>query len=223
MRVLFAAYRKWAFDVVRELSLHPNISYYSLTTSIEDLERRICVRNEQYDLVVLCGWSWQVSEELLSRVTVVSEHPAYLDVYSDGTPLQAQIVDGLTETKHRVVKIGYPELHERLYSPDHEVDMSLGGNMDDILKQMGDTAIVIYAKFLADWPNVEWKQWPEVRPRRAPRKPVDSALTREDLKQMSSRQLYDRIRMLEDPYPNASFEDDEGTVYFTHVIYKPKE
>lgn len=222
MRVLFAAYRKWALPVVAELARHPNVDSSDLVSSIEDLEHVICRSNQKYDLVVLCGWSWQVSHELLNRVTVVSEHPAYLDEYSLGTPLQGQIVDGIEQTKHRVVKIGYPELGDRLYSPVHEVNMSLAGSMDDILQQMADTALDIYTKFLNDWPDIHWKRWPKCDAFRTPRKPGDSRLTRSDLGQLTSKQLYDRIRMLGDPYPNAFFEDEHGIVRFTGATFEPK-
>lgn len=222
MRVLFAAYRDWAVKVVRTLGSHPNVTARWLATSIEELEDVVCNSGEEWDLVILCGWSWQVSQDLLSRVTVVSEHPAYLDDYSLGTPLQNQIVDGIGRTLHRVVKIGWPELGERLYSPKHEVTMSLAGNMDDILLQMHDTAITIYTKFLTDWPNVTWKQWPKAKSYAHPRKPAESELIRRDLANMTVRQIYDKVRMLEHPYPNAFIQDEHGTLYFERVRYVPK-
>ena len=175
-----------------------------------------------YDLVLLCGWSWQVSKDLLNRVPVISEHPAYLDEYSLGTPLQGQIEDGIKYTKHRVVKIGYPELGERLYSPNHEVDMNLTGNMDDILDEMASTCKTIYTRFLDDWPNIHWEQWPKAEQYRTPRKPHNSKLSQAEL-HMGTKYLYDKIRMLESPYPNAFIEDDDGILYFERVSYKSKK
>lgn len=222
LRIVFAAYRDWALDVLPAIKSHPNVSHVHHVRSIRELEDFIENTNEHFDMVMLCGWSWQVSQGLLSKILVVSEHPAYLDDYSLGTPLQGQIDDGITRTKHRVVKIGYPELGERLYSPNHEVDMNLTGNMDDILGEMRSTAKTIYTRFLDDFPNFEWRQWPKSETYRTPRKPVDSKISLEELSTLGTARLYDKIRMLESPYPNAFIEDEDGILYFNRVSYKRK-
>jgi hypothetical protein len=222
LKIVFAAYRDWALELLPVIKSHPSVSHVHHVTSIKELEDFIAGTNENFDMVMLCGWSWQVSQDLLAKVLVVSEHPAYLDDYSLGTPLQGQISDGITHTKHRVVKIGYPELGERLYSPDHEVDMNLTGNMDDILSEMKSTAKTIYTRFLDDYPNFEWRQWPKSDSYRTPRKPADSKITLEQISSLGTAKIYDVIRMLESPYPNAFIEDDDGILYFNRVSYKRK-
>jgi hypothetical protein len=228
MKIVFAAYRDWALQVLPSIQRHPRVTSVDLARSPRELELAVtgyCDMQSQEptacDLVMLCGWSWQVSQQLLDKVPVVSEHPAYLDEYSLGTPLQGQIQDGIKRTKHRVVKIGCPELGQRLYSPDHETDMNLTGNMDDILGEMQSTARTIYARFLDDWPNIRWEQWDKAEEHRLPRKPQDSELSQAEL-HMGTRYLYDKIRMLEAPYPNAFIEDKEGTLYFERVRFKSK-
>lgn len=224
MKVLFAAYRDWArLAVLGDLWVHPRVTAPRLVCTAADLEDAVLRSGETFDLVVLCGWSWQVSQELLARVTVVSEHPAYLDDYSLGTPLQNQILDGLETTLHRVVKIGYPELGDRLYSPKHQVPMSLTGNMDDVLERMRETAVVIYTDFLNDYPDVEWQQWSEATTGfRVPRRPHDSLVTVDELAAMTTKRMYDRIRMLGAPYPNAYLEDEHGKLFFERVRFEPK-
>ena len=226
MRVIFAAYRDWALKVLPTVQRHPRVSQVKHVSSIGELElavtgqyRDMMMTPESgYDLVLLCGWSWQVSERLLSKIPVISEHPCDSDVYSLGTPLQAQILDGVKHTKHRVVKVGYPELIDRQYA--HEVDMNLTGNMDDILDEMASTAKTIYTRFLDDWPNIEWKTWDKAAAMKKPRVPADSRLTPQDFEQCTTRELYDHMRCLEAPYPNAYIEDDEGVLYFERVRFK---
>ena len=230
MKVVFAAYRDWALQTYARLKKHPRVSEMLLVTSIEQLELLItgnynnlsAEHKHNVDLVMLCGWSWQVSKDLLKNVTVVSEHPAYLDEYSLGTPIQNQILDGIIYTKHRVVKIGFPELGERLYSPKHEVDMNLTGNMSDIMSEMCSTATTIYNRFLDDYPNINWEQWQKCDEYRKPRIPKDSKINIGDFKKMSTEQMYDYIRMLEDPYPNACIEDELGVLTFEKISYKKK-
>lgn len=232
MKVMFAAYRDWARTVLPTIQRHPRVTKVDHVVSLDELELaitgingfRVTEPRDTYDLVMLCGWSWQVSQRLLNTVLVVSEHPAYLDEYSLGTPLQNQVHDGITRTKHRVVKIGYPELGERLYSPAHEVDMNLTGNMDDVLTEMASTAKTIYTRFLDDYPNIDWQRWPKagVERMRRPLVPANSELTRDDLNRLTTKELYDRMRMLEAPYPNAFVEDDAGVLYFERVRWKSK-
>jgi hypothetical protein len=73
--------------------------------------------------------------------------------------------------------------------------------------------------FLDDYPNkIVWKQWPEetiVRPKRTP---SDSEI--KNISGMTAREIYDFIRGLEDPYPNAFIRDETGTVYFKNVEFK---
>jgi hypothetical protein len=230
MKVLFAAYRDWALSILPALQKHPRVSEWVHVTNIRDLELAVTGQytdtmtnpwGADCDLVLLVGWSWQVSQRLLAKIPVISEHPAYLDEYSLGTPLQGQIQDGIKHTKHRVVKIGWPELGDRLYSPAHEVDMNLTGNMDDILGEMASTCKTIYTRFLDDWPNINWEQWPKCETMRVPRKPHDSKLSQAEL-HMGTKYLYDKMRMLEAPYPNAFIEDDDGILYIERVRYKSK-
>lgn len=165
-------------------------------------------------MVLFCGWSSPPSEKLVQLGTpMFSEHPASSDRYSPGTPLQNQILDGLKRTKHRLVKVGYPELAPRQWS--HEVDMSLSGSMDDILFQMEATSKTLFNWFLDDYENAVWHSWNELPenmqvPRRVP---LQSMLTKQDLT-LPASVLYDKIRCLQDPYPNAYIEDETGTLYF---------
>ena len=225
MRIIFAAYRDWAIAAVNELRSHDRIEHAIVVNSLHELEAKVASTHgtpEQFDLVVLCGWSWQVSKDLLAKILVISEHPADRDEYSLGTPLQNQILDGTLCTRHRVVKIGHPELSERLFSAQHDVPMSLEGSMDEILERMRSTSVEIYTRFFDDYPAIEWQQWPKAAELRVPRVPADSRIKRADFSQLTVRSLYDRMRMLGGPYPRAFIEDEHGTMYFDAVRYVPK-
>ncbi len=222
MRIIFGAYRQWGINVMHYIARHPKVTELRHVSSIEELERvvRETAYTNPYDMVLLCGWSWQVSEYCLKTLPVISEHPCEKDEYSLGTPLQGQISDGIRYTKHRIVKIGYPELIDRQYA--HEVDMNLSGNMEDILSECESTAKTIYTRFLDDYPNITWKTWPLAAEWKTPKKPKDSKIERDDLTTLSTKKLYDKMRMLEHPYPNAFIEDEEGTLYFERVKFKAK-
>jgi len=222
-RILFAAYRDWALDVVPHVRKHPMVGDLKHITTTQEMVDEVAKHRELYDFVLMCGWSGQPPKSVIDSIPVFSEHPATSDLYSLGTPIQNQIQDGVKYTKHRLVKVGFPELVDRSYC--HEVDISLAGGMDDITEQMKSTCRMLYDMFLDDYPNISWKQWDAISERamRTPRVPADSRITSERFAKMTSTEMYDFCRMLEGPYPRAFFEDEFGTVFFEKVSYKAKK
>ncbi len=233
LRIIFASYREWTYDVGNFLHDHPRISTIAWAETQEQLSKLLTKHAHETDLVMLCGWSWPPEQWMVNTgPLIVTEHPAASDRYSPGTPLQNQIIDGLRTTKHRIVKVGHPELSPRLWS--HEVDMSLEGHMDHVLQHMRSTSMELYRMFLEDYPKIVWKQWPEdkscmKRPRRTPEmSDITRMLQCEDERTAirwlptTTQRLYDMIRCLEAPYPNAFIEDNTGRLYFERVRFEPK-
>lgn len=223
MKVIFLAYRQWSLDVYPAIVKHPKVSESVLCKTHEELLKYDL---SQYDLLITCGWSQELGEEVTQQIEAIGVHCAELDRYSYGTPIQLQIIDGITRSKHRIFSFTYDKnsvrahTHNRLYS--HEVDLDYSGNMEDILEQLTVTSKVLFIRYLDDYPNIEWKQWPAEDIVRPARKPADSILRKEDILCMDTEQLYNFFRCLEDPYPNGAIEDDKGVLYIQKVMYKRK-
>jgi methionyl-tRNA formyltransferase len=223
MKVIFLAYRQWALDVYPSVAKHPRVSESILCKSMDELKM---LKLSDYDLLITCGWSDELGQEIVSQIQAIGVHCAELDRYSYGTPLQLQIMDGLTKTKHRIFSFTYDEMstrahtHNRLYA--HEVDLDLSGNMSDILYQMTATSIALFNMYLNDYPNIQWREWPAEEIVRPKRKPEDSRLTKEQLLAMTTEELYNFFRALEDPYPNGYIEDEFGKLYIKLVSFKRK-
>lgn len=227
MNVIFCSYRDWAYPVKISVEKHPRVTGFEWATSNEQLRKHLVDAKNPIDLILFCGWSTPLNEAQTRwierrKISMVSEHPACSDRYSPGTPIQNQILDGVTRTKHRIVKVGYPELVDRQWS--HEVEMDLSGNMDDILAQMQSTSKVLFNRFLDDYPKITWLMWEKFEEsKQVPRRTPEMSKLNVDLGSMTTKQLYDKIRSLEDPYPNAFIEDEHGAIYFKKVLYKSKQ
>jgi len=223
MKIIFLAYREWALKVFPSVSKHPKVSEIVLCQKHKEL---IQLDLSSYDLIITCGWSEELGNDIVSKIDAVGVHCAELDRYSYGTPLQLQIIDGILKSKHRLFSFTYDEksvrahTHNRLYS--HEVDLDLTGNMEDVLDQMTATSKVLFNMYLNDYPNINWKEWPQESLIRHPRKPEESRLTKEQLMTMDTEMLYNFFRCLEDPYPNGYIEDEKGIIYIEKVKYKKK-
>ena len=223
MKVIFLAYREWSLDVYNAIERHPNVQFSLLCKTQVELEK---LDLNDFDLIISCGWSEELGNETLSKIKAIGVHCAELDRYSYGSPIQLQIIDGVTRTKHRVFSFTYDEdsprahTHNCLYS--HEVDLDLSGNMADILEQMTVTSKVLFRRYLDDYPNIIWQKWPSEEIIRKKREPKDSVLSKEDLNNLNTEELYNFFRCLEYPYPNGCIEDEKGKLYIQKVIYKKR-
>lgn len=224
MKVIFLAYRDWALRVYPSVQKHPKVEEAVLCQTQDELTR---LELEKYDLLITCGWSSELGPDVLSKIQAIGVHCAELDRYSYGTPIQNQILDGVKYTKHRVFPFKWDPNSERAHTHtreySHEVLLDLSGNMEDIFLQLTATAIVLFNMFLDDYPNIVWKKWEAEEIVRSRRTPDDSRLTKEDLINMNTEQLYDFFRCLESPYPNGYIEDEIGRLYIQRVAFKRKE
>lgn len=218
MKILFLAYRDWAVEVFPVVQRHPRVTFATLCHSTQEM--LVELERNSFDMILFCGWSEEPIKEIVERIPTFTAHCAADDMYSPGTPLQNQINDGVRFTKHRLVRVGYPELSLRQYS--HEVDLDISGSTEDIFLQLKATCIMLFNMFLYDYPNVQWRVWPVSSEQRKKRTPSDSKLTKADISRLNTKQLYDFMRGLEAPYPNAYLEDEVGQLFFSKVTFKGK-
>ena len=222
MKAIFLAYRDWALNVFEIINKNPKLSTIVLCQNINQLEK---LDLKKFNLLLTCGTSEKLSEDILDKIETIGVHCAELDRYSYGSPIQNQIIDGLTLTKHRIFKLSYNENSRRTHAHDclfsHEVDLNLSGNMDDILSQMTSTSITLFNMYLNDFPNITWFRWPKEDIIRKKRVPSDSKLIKKQLINMNTEELYNFFRCLENPYPNGYIEDELGRLYYK-VSYKKK-
>ena len=174
------------------------------------------------DVVVLAGWSWIVPKEVVARYRCIGLHPSDLPKYRGGSPLQHQILDGLTDTQCSLF----------LLTPALDVGpviaktpMSLQGSIQDIFDEFVRAGAILLTKAFKTWP--EWQAVEQDARQgftRRRRKPEESRLTREQLQTFSLGELYNFIRALGDPYPNAYLEDERGNrLLFKQVAYEAAE
>ena len=222
MNIVFLAYRQWAINVYPSIEKHPKVTKSTFCTTIEEIQ---CLNLQDYDLLITCGWSDEIGN-IANKIQSIGVHCAELDRYSYGTPLQLQIIDGIIKSKQRIfnftdgVNSPRAHTHNRLFS--HEVGLDLSGNMSDVLDNMTSTSKLLFNWFLDDFPEIEWKAWPEEEIKREKRKPEDSYISKKDIVNYTTEELYNFFRCLEDPYPNGCIEDEHGYLYIKKVRYKKK-
>lgn len=221
MKVIFCGYRSWAIKAFEVLKNNPKVQDFII---VNDESALLECDHSQFDLLLTLGWSWELPEQVLQEIPAFGLHCAELDRYSYGTPIQNQIIDGLTVTKHRVFPFlsasGSKRAHTHTREFSHEVDLSLHGRLSDVFEQLSSTAVHLYSVFLEDYPDLTFKKWPEEDVVCPPRIPEQSKISKNELSRLSALELYNLIRCLADPYPNLQIEDETGTLYFKDVGFK---
>ncbi len=223
MKILFLGYRDWAIRAFEGLTSHPKIERYKILRSQKELD---LTNLEEFDLLVTLGWSDELGADVCERIPAIGLHCAELDRYSYGTPLQLQIIDRIVKTKHRIFPFVYVDNAERAHTHtrefSHEMDLFLHGNIEDIFYQLTSTSIALLNCYFDDYPNIYYQKWPAESVVREKRTPADSRIKKEDLTSISTEDLYNLIRSLGEPYPNAYIEDEVGKLYFERVRFKKK-
>lgn len=213
MNVLFLAYREWAINVFEDVKRHKKIDTCSLIRTASEFNSIMKENTDEIDIIFVVGWSEILREEIVNNYTCVGMHPSDLPQYKGGSPIQNQIIDGITETKASLFRLTSKLDQGGVYLKE---SLSLeGDSMDKIFLNIQYSSISLFNKFLDAFPDmnpidqegVGYKTY-------ARRKPSDSKITKEELEDLDVRALYNKIRCLTDPYPNAYIEGADGEKLF---------
>jgi methionyl-tRNA formyltransferase len=205
---LYCGYRDWALKAYDELKKYN----FDLCTSQEQLEK---LDLRKYEFVLLAGWSWIIPDELLKKAKIYGVHPSDLPDYRGGSPLQNQIIDGITRTKCSLFEIA-PGIDKGGILA--KVPISLEGSMSDIFNELTRCTIELGTQLAKTYPKITITKQGEGKTLKR-RKPNESKLEPELFKK-DLLKAYNIIRALGDPYPNAYIEDGKGNkLFFKEVKY----
>ena len=204
MRVACVGYRDWALNIYDNLAKaldHSFLIFRSRAQYNED-----ALRDFKPDLVLFYGWSWIVPEQLLEDFRCLMLHPSPLPKYRGGSPIQNQIIAG--EIKSKV----------SIFIMNNEIDagdivaqesLSLEGTITEIFNRIEALGTQLTTDILQKSFNTTPQNHNEATYCKR-RKPADSEITLDELSGKSADYLYNKIRMLADPYPNAFFRTADG-------------
>ena len=219
MRVIFCGYRSWALNIIDEIKKHNKINSCEVLSSKEEYDFKFNKLVINADLIVFLGWSWIIPKEITNKYLCVGVHPSDLPDYRGGSPIQHQIINGVIETKISLMTIS-----EKLDGGDIWLknDLDLGGDTIEIIfKNLEKSSIALFNNFFNLYPNIEpIKQDLTKGSYFKRRSPEESRIKIEDFKNKPLKEIYNNIRCLTAPYPNAYIEDLEGNrLYFKDVTY----
>lgn len=222
LKIAVCGYRSWALEIIEKIKNHPDILSMIIIEGKDDYDKKINSLPEDLDFLLFLGWSWIIPPEITNKYLCLGIHPSDLPFYRGGSPLQHQIINGALKSKLSLITLGDKLDAGEIWLKE---DLNLtGNNMTEVFKNISNSSITLLEKFI--------KQFPHVKPGKQNisegtffkrRKEEESKITKDQFQKMSSLELYNFIRCLTDPYPNAYLEDEKGNkLVFKEVIYIPK-
>lgn len=204
MKVACIGYRDWALNIFR------NIGYEF-------------VAEDKADVVLYYGWSDMIPKEIYENKICLILHPSPLPKYRGGSPLQHQIMAG-----EKVSAVTICRVTDRLDAGDiySQTPFSLEGKLSDVFKKITEIGIKDTIKVLKEIEDGTINPTPQKEDGTyyKRRKPEESEIYIEDFKNKTAEEMYNFIRALADPYPNAFIICKDGKkVYFTGARLESQE
>ena len=204
MKILCISYRDWALKIYDELA-KTNEHEVIIIRNKDDYSDELVLQHNA-NLILFYGWSWIISDQVLNSTPCIMLHPSPLPKYRGGSPIQNQIING---EKTSCVTLFL--MDDTLDGGDivAQEEISFEGHLDQIFNRMSEIGWKLTQQLLAHGISGQ-KQDESQATYCKRRKPADSEITIKELQSQSSEYLFNKIRMLEDPYPNAFIRTIDG-------------
>jgi methionyl-tRNA formyltransferase len=203
MRVVCCGYRAWALEIFAGIA---HLAHEFTVVRLEEDATAAALAALRPDIILFYGWSRIIERDVLQLAPCICLHPSRLPQFRGGSPLQNQIIRGITDSAVTLFR-----MTEKLDQGDIVLQrpLSLAGHLDEIFERMTEVSIAMTIEMLSQ-PLHATPQDHSAATYFRRRTPEMSELTLEDLRTKTARELYDFIRALEDPYPNAFIRCRDG-------------
>ncbi len=204
MRIACVGYRDWALNIYDRLAKSLDHTFLIFRSKAQYNEEAL--RDFRPDLILFYGWSWFVPEQVLHDFPCLMLHPSPLPRYRGGSPIQNQIIAG-----ERSSKISIFIMTSEIDAGDivAQEELSLEGSLVEIFTRMEEGGLRLTLEILRSGLKSR-PQDHEQATHCMRRKPEDSEITLQEFKSASAEFLFNKIRMLADPYPNAFIRTADG-------------
>ena len=200
MKVLGIGYRDWAISIYKNLSKN-KIKIKILKKKNISLKE---INKYNPDIILFYGWSKKVSNGIVEKYKCVMLHPSKLPDFAGGSPLQNQIIRNIKKSAITLFVMSKKIDQGNIIA---QKMIMLTGELRDIFNRIIKTGTLLSL-------NIIKKNYIEKKIRvnkiYKRRSPSQSEITHEEIRTKNAIYLYNKIRMLQDPYPNAYIKTFDG-------------
>lgn len=218
MKIIILAYRDWALKVAERLKIYLHKKNILIIKNSNQFYKLTKLSNKK-SLILAIGWSNILSKKIVNKFECYGVHPSDLPNYRGGSPIQNQILNNIINTKVSIYK-----LTSKIDDGDVYLKKKLslkGDSMSVIFNNLETSSFELIKNFL--------KKYPKIKPLKKKIKgsyfkrrcPYQSKISINDFKNKGLKFIYNKIRCLTFPYPNAYIQDKSGNrLYFEKVRFK---
>ena len=206
MNIACITYRNWAIDIYDKIHEVYKDEHNFLIWREKDAFNAEALKEYKPDLILWYGWSWIVEDTFVNDYESIMLHPTPLPKYRGGSPIQNQIING-----EKLGAVSLFRMNEGLDKGDiyQQLPLSLTGTLDDVFRRISDlgfsaTCNIIEGNYTLTPQDHSQSTYFKRRT------PKDSEITIKELESKTSEYLYNKVRMLADPYPNAYIKTIDG-------------
>ena len=204
--VYICAYRDWGIDIFNKLKGIYDIVLIETPDQLTQLSNMF----HKNDTIFFLGWSWIVDKNIIDNYNCICLHPSPLPKYRGGNPIQNQIIN-----KEQVSAVSFFKMNDKLDQGKilYQAPFSLKGELNDIFSRIIELGTFGIHHIMASNPKGIKQDESEATYCKR-RKPEESEITIDEIMNKSAHELYDKVRMLNDPYPNAFIRCKNGDKLF---------
>ena len=213
MKIICCTYRDWAKEIYKFLEYRFQEHNFIMINSKEELSYTN-ILDLNPDLILWYGWSWIIPKDILNKYYSVMLHPSPLPKYRGGSPIQNQIINGEKESAVTLFKMDKGVDTGDIIS---QHPFPLNGGISDIFQYITSIGIDLSVNMIEKFSTLKLTPQDNSKSTYFKRRtPEQSEITLEELRGSTSKDLYNKIRALQDPYPNAFIKCKNGTkLYLT--------
>jgi methionyl-tRNA formyltransferase len=206
MNIACITYREWAVDIYEKIYSVYNDRHNFLIWRDKHEYDEIKLLEFKPDIILWYGWSWIVKDVFVNEFISIMLHPSPLPKYRGGSPIQNQIING-----EKLGAVTLIKMNEGLDKGDifQQLPMSLEGSLEEIFERISSLGFASTCNIIEGNFNLT-KQDNSISTYFKRRTKDESEITLDEFKDMPAEYLYNKIRMLADPYPNAFFKTADG-------------
>ena len=205
LRILCVGYRDWALEIYRRIDL---TTHDHLIIDREDKLSRDAIEQFNPDLILFYGWSQIIPRSITSEFKCLMLHPSPLPYYRGGSPIQNQIIRN-EDTSAVTIFIMDDGIDTGSILAQEEI--SLADSLSHVFDRIMEVGTRLTNKILSEAcePRGQSKTEGSYYSRR---NPALSEITGKELDSQSARFLFNKIRMLQDPYPEPFYVCSDGRI-----------
>lgn len=204
MKIALVGYRDWALEIYSNIIENTDNEFLKIYSKDDFVKEKIIEFSPDY--ILFYGWSWIITGDLLEKYKCIMLHPSPLPKYRGGSPIQNQIING--EKKGAVT----------IFLMDNGIDtgpiisqqeISLTGSLNDVFKRIIEIGSKLSIEFINNGYNLLEQDHSQATIFKR-RKETESEITLQEIMNNDAEYLFNKIRMLQEPYPKPYIKTADG-------------